>query len=69
MSNKPDGGPAFPLSRPHSADWVPGMTLRDYFAGQALSGLLSDPNYGASAEDAANYCYRMADGLLAERAK
>lgn len=28
-----DGGPAFP----HQWDWDTGMTLRDYFAGQAIS--------------------------------
>jgi hypothetical protein len=47
------GGPAFPIpagasaydGRPnHSHDKCEGMTLRDWFAGQALSGLLSNPN-------------------------
>jgi hypothetical protein len=39
-----DGGPAFPgvvASDAMSEEW--GMTLRDYFAGQALKGLLSNP--------------------------
>ena len=36
---------AFPLVEPvNSGDTVhPGMTLRDWFAGQALNGLLSNP--------------------------
>lgn len=41
------GGPAFPETRysgntnRHPSDQISGMTLRDYFAGQALLGLLS----------------------------
>lgn len=36
---------AFPLVEPvnSGATVHPGMTLRDYFAGQALNGLLSNP--------------------------
>ena len=56
--NKETGGPAFPIAqinatvttdgmgRLHQTAFVPareGMTLRDYFAGQALSGLLGNP--------------------------
>lgn len=37
MKNK-DGGQAFPVRSEGYSD-NPGMTLRDYFAGQALSGL------------------------------
>ena len=40
--NKNTGGPAFPLqAEGYAPDF--GMTLRDWFAGQALAGLLSDP--------------------------
>jgi len=46
-----DGGPAFPCPDDYAQDGGPlygprniqGMTLRDWFAGQALAGLLSDP--------------------------
>jgi hypothetical protein len=65
MSN--DGGQAFP--RPN----VPGMTLRDWYAGQALAGLLANPNRenndnwswqtGTLTGDA----YQYADDMLAER--
>lgn len=45
------GGYAFPQSETlgsvsHSTG---GLTLRDYFAGQALSGLLANPNYEGQA--------------------
>lgn len=44
-----DGGPAFPNSWKETNEYgaefsfvVPGMTLRDWFAGQALAGLCSN---------------------------
>ena len=40
-----------------------GMSLRDWFAGQAASGLQGDP------VDAAEWAYRFADAMLAEREK
>lgn len=38
-----DNPPAFPLGVPHMTEYQPewGMSLRDWFAGQALVGLLS----------------------------
>lgn len=52
-----DGGPAFPVVVPEirgpdgegiREGWQePGMSLRDWFAGQAMVGLLANPNYGA----------------------
>lgn len=75
---KPDGGPAFPFSlhpeyRYGDVESVSaGMTLRDYFAGQSMQGLLSvhSPDgttvfMGRVAECAV----KMADELLAELAK
>jgi hypothetical protein len=44
-----------------------GMTLRDYFAGQAIAGLLADPTFNASHDDAAKLAGRIADAMLAER--
>ena len=47
MSDQHDGGPAFPSEQSETQDgtwnqtFEPGMTLRDYFAGQALVGLLA----------------------------
>lgn len=79
-----DGGPAFPHGplgmsftgedgyTSHQCPASEGMSLRDYFAGQAASGLLADPNLyngpnwpSLSAGD----CYKFADAMLAEREK
>ncbi len=75
--DKPNGGPAFPVLpegavRPWPAPKAHyGMTLRDYFAGQALAGLAhsiySRPVY--SGPDITAECYRLADAMLAEREK
>ena len=46
-------------------DASPGMTLRDYFAGQALAGYFAHPTKNAT--DGAVYCYAMADAMLAAR--
>jgi len=73
------GGPAF--ARPASEDkfneehYPPqsGMTLRDYFAGQAMSGFIAHYSclIGEQARDdtRAKRCYQIADAMLAERAK
>lgn len=46
----------------------PGMTLRDYFAGQALNGLLAaDPECGFKPVVAAECAYRFADSMLVAR--
>jgi hypothetical protein len=36
---KDDGGPAFPIETT-ATPYAPGMSLRDWFAGQALAGLV-----------------------------
>ncbi len=61
-----DGGPAFP-----SAEFAAlGMSLRDYFAGQALSGLCANPARLEGAPlNVAVAAYRYADALLSTRAK
>lgn len=82
MSNKHDGGPAFPPR------WDPkthpsGMSLRDWFAGQALNGLiqklplidrsgqfgepLSDSEIWEFKLDVAESAYRYADAMLKAR--
>lgn len=46
-----------------------GMTMRDYFAGRALGGMLADPNVVADRpRDLANCCYEIADAMV-ERSK
>ena len=45
-----------------------GLTLRDYFAAQAMQGMLAaSENYPTP--ELANYAYQVADAMLAERAK
>jgi len=79
MSEKNTGGPAFPESC--NGFIIPGMTLRDYFAAQALVGLISSQvwmigagkNYektGTSVStNAAESAYEIADAMLKERDK
>jgi hypothetical protein len=43
-----------------------GMTLRDFFAGQAIIAYHADGNFSAS-EDVANWCYKIADAMLEAR--
>ena len=53
----------------------PGMTLRDWFAGQASAGAAADAKYswGKNCKDGAAWCaawcYEVADAMLAERDK
>lgn len=57
---------AFPVAVP--ADWDSvqnGMSLRDYFAGQAITGLLARPSGEMPAEIAASFAYHFADAMIA----
>jgi len=66
--SKPDNPPAFPCSiHMKGGDKLsfPGMTLRDYFAGQALLAC----NRGSSSVEFARMAYSIADAMLAERAE
>ena len=66
-----DGGSAFPLPMAVStagdlydaSQTDPGMSLRDYFAGQALTALVP----GDSPDIKANYAYLLADAMLKAR--
>jgi hypothetical protein len=66
MSETKDGGPAFPLLDP-TGSGLPGMSLRDWFAGMALTSLKEPTNRAESY--LAHRCYELADAMLAERAK
>jgi hypothetical protein len=71
------GGPAFPtvFVEPKYGLGYKGMTLRDYFAGQALAGILSSGdikigNIGSDPWPAATLtqsCYIIADAMLKAR--
>lgn len=68
-----DGGPAFPDPAP-AEDGKPGMSLRDYFAGQAMA-FWAGANIGGwcgdfppnAAGGVARHCYILADAMLAAR--
>jgi hypothetical protein len=67
-----DGGPAFPVadtvhSTGHVQYGVNGMTLRDYFAGQALMGILAAANFGSTKDWIGQKAYEAADAMLAVR--
>jgi hypothetical protein len=63
-----DGGPAFPVTiQQGSTKGLPGLTLRDYFAAAALTGLLADPNSTCTVEDFAEGAYECADAMLVQR--
>jgi hypothetical protein len=58
-----DGGPAFPT--PSGVQHNDGLTMRDYFAGQALQGLMSKVKPEAHWEDyRAKWSYEVADAML-----
>lgn len=62
-------GPAFPISIPGWGDnGCSGMTLRDYFAAAALTGLLAAScTDDWKQEDILYEAYRYADAMLAQR--
>ena len=51
--------------------WEPalGITIREYFVGLAMQGLLSNPMDNDNCDDIANYAVRCADALLEELSK
>ena len=74
---KSDGGPAFPRTGKNTVKnmdggWVeghsghPGMSLRDYFAGPALTGILMDCDLSRMGYAVAK-AYEAADLMLKER--
>lgn len=85
MRGRNDGGPAFPSPEIRGADGTGfaeacyGMSLREWFAGQALpvifAQVISDLNRengdqaGSPRDEIAQRAFAMADAMLAERAK
>lgn len=69
MAIKPDGGSAFPDFKQD------GMSLRDYFAGQAMQGILAQPGMaldidgGILGKQHASLAYAIADAMITERTK
>jgi len=74
MSDKDDGGPAFPVDMDRYGDRNEGMSLRDYLAGQALIGMgvwvpFQDWNLttGSALAGRAKWAYAQADHMLEAR--
>jgi hypothetical protein len=82
MAQVDDGGPAYPIPWHQMSDGTSapaepkGMTLRDWFAGQALAGLLANPlhlrGYPDASDpelfkDTAEAAYEAADALIRDR--
>jgi hypothetical protein len=73
MTDKRDGGAAFPGTRPVGyPDHDAGMSLRDWFAGQIISGGLANPAIVNRLSErtlvqAARDIYEFADALLSAR--
>ena len=68
MSKPDNGGPAFPSQNGHYFE--PGMTLRDWFAGQSLGhipALLDANEKNKSVKQIAEWSYQVADAMLAAR--
>lgn len=65
-----DGGPAFPhMMATGHRDYASGLSLRDWFAGQALASEQVTRAYHCEPGHLARYCYEIADAMLAERKK
>lgn len=84
MTKKETGGSAFPHDYPSWDEYGPndtfikthnghqyGVTVRDWFAGKALQGLLAEGRLTADAfeEGVAGVAYSYADAMLKERSK
>ena len=71
MSKKIDnGGPAFPFADcdiSNAAMRAQGMSLRDWFAGQALAGTIGNANWDAYPHETAAVAYMIADAMLKAR--
>lgn len=74
MTKNDNGGPAFPqhMFTPYSGGggvWTTkgGMTLRDWFAGQALAGLLAYGIGQSGPADVAWAAYQASDAMLEAR--
>lgn len=66
-----DGGQAFPVPGDEERTYTPGMSLRDWFAGQALAGIVqgtqSEKMKPTCPGEAAHWAYMIAEAMLAAR--
>ena len=68
MDKAKDGGPAFPCTDAKGFT-SEGMSLRDYFAGQALASMDTDGYTTAGLLHLTKRAYDIADAMIAEREK
>lgn len=70
MSTTNDGGQAYPSIEQHGdkSTWTsyPGMSLRDYFAGQVIVEIIS-PEWGGMYDEMSVEAYKVADAMLKAR--
>lgn len=64
LTKPDDGGPAFPCDQQVLADGWTGLSVRDWFAGQILAGVLARREIGV--DDVARI-YAAADAMLRAR--
>lgn len=72
MSERDNGGPAFPTQLdygPNGTHTIDGMSLRDWFAGQAMAGWLASygPDDAVKPKGVAELAYQVADAMLEAR--
>ena len=69
MTDYNDGGPAFPITA-GNAVYGHGMTMRDWFAGQALAGIMANSMWvRQDASEVVLSAYHLADAMIAAREK
>lgn len=68
-NTKNDGGAAFPQAERIGdiATQHGGMTLRDYFAAKAMNGTIASGEKFHNKKSFAEWCYQMADAMIAAR--
>jgi hypothetical protein len=64
--DKMTGGPAFGHGNPNDGG-APGMSIRDWFAGQALAGLFASGPHDCDEHGLAHDAYLHADAMLKAR--
>jgi hypothetical protein len=70
MTEKPENPSVFPQATTAHIEPIPGMTLRDYFAGQYLAGIAANSSYFDTTLNAmADESYQASDAMLTARAK
>lgn len=63
-----DGGPAFPVKKWREEGHYEGLSIRDWFAGMALQGMVANPSIGSLETDQfASDAYLYADAMIARR--